>query len=176
MLLGLVSQAKRLAQSISSPHVDFYFFFLIQWGGLLLSKKKIDDALFRTSRIQLLVWLKKQGSWFFHPNNHFEPIFNLKHLRNILDIVLKPGPARWVDPGPGRPGLWPGLSKKQAGNWPGETRSTWRVGSGPGRLGQTRLRPSLIFIFSWPKRRCFGLLQLKGQNEKSRGTNAVQKT
>jgi hypothetical protein len=62
---------------------------------------------------------------FFHPNNHFEPIFNLKHLRNILGIVLKPGPAWWGDPG-----LWPGLSKKQARNWPGETRSTRRVGSG----------------------------------------------
>jgi len=39
-------------------------------------------------------------------------------------IVLKPGPARRVDPGPGRPGsrAGPGLSKKQPGNWPGETR------------------------------------------------------
>ena len=40
--------------------------------------------------------------------------------------VLKPGPARWVDPGPGRPGPGPGPGggKNPLGNWPGETRST----------------------------------------------------
>jgi hypothetical protein len=58
----------------------------------------------------------------------------------------RPGPAS-------RPGsvAGPGLSKKQAGNL-------------------------YICIYIWSKRRRFGLLQLKGQNEKSRGTNAVQKT
>jgi hypothetical protein len=37
---------------------------------------------------------------------------------------LKPGPARRVDPRPGRPGLGisPGLSKNLSGSWPGETR------------------------------------------------------
>jgi hypothetical protein len=83
----------------------------------LIVKKKIDDALFRTSRIQLLVWLKKQGSWFCHPNNHFEPIFNLKHLRNILGIVLKPGPV-------GRPGSVAGFKQKN------------RLGIGPVRPGR----------------------------------------
>ena len=59
----------------------------------------------------------------------------------ITIIVLKPDPAGR----PGRPG--PGLSKKQAGNWPGETRSTRRVDPGPGRPGQTRLRPGFIYIY-----------------------------
>ena len=54
----------------------------------------------------------------------------------------RPGPA-------GRPGsvAGPGLSKKQAGNWPGQTRSTRRVDPGPGRPGQTRLRPGFIFFY-----------------------------
>ena len=41
-----------------------------------------------------------------------------------LTSVLRPGLARRVNPGPGRPGpvAGPGLSKKQAGNWPGQTR------------------------------------------------------
>ena len=44
----------------------------------------------------------------------------------IVDIVLKPGPARQVDLGPSRPelGTGPGLSKNQLGIWLGETRST----------------------------------------------------
>jgi hypothetical protein len=44
-----------------------------------------------------------------------------------LIIVLKPGPARRVDPGPGRPGheTGPGLSNNPPGSWPGETRLTW---------------------------------------------------
>jgi len=44
----------------------------------------------------------------------------------VLSSVLKPGPARRVDPGPGRPGpgTGPGLSKNPRGSWPGETRST----------------------------------------------------
>jgi hypothetical protein len=52
-------------------------------------------------------------------------------------IVLKLGPARRVDPGPDRPKhvVGPGLSKKQAWNWPVR----------PGRPG-TRLRPDLIII------------------------------
>ena len=155
MLLGLVSQAKRLAQSISSPHVDFYFFFLNSMRRTLIVKKKIDDALFRTSRIQLLVWLKKQGSWFCHPNNHFEPIFNLKHLRNILGIVLKPDPAQWVDPG-----LWPGLSKKtgwELARWD-PVDPAGRLGTRPARANTAETRPYFLYIFSWPKRRRFGLL------------------
>ena len=40
--------------------------------------------------------------------------------------VLKPGPARRVDPGPGRPGpgTGPGGGKNPLRNWPRETRST----------------------------------------------------
>ena len=40
--------------------------------------------------------------------------------------VIKPGPARRVDPGPGRPGGWtgPGLTKDQQWQQPGQTRAT----------------------------------------------------
>jgi hypothetical protein len=81
----------------------------------------------------------------------------------------------------GRPGsvAGPGLSKKQAGNWLGQTRSTRRSTRDPvarANSAETRVYFFLyIYTHSWPKRRCFGLLQLKGQNEKSRGMNAVQK-
>ena len=56
-------------------------------------------------------------------------------------IVLKPGPARRVDPGPGRPGprTGPGLSKNPLGSWPGETRAT--------RVNPTETRP-LFFFFN----------------------------
>jgi hypothetical protein len=52
-------------------------------------------------------------------------------------IVLKPGLARRVNPGPGRPGpgTGPGLSKNPPRSWPGETRSTRRVDPEPGRPG-----------------------------------------
>jgi len=90
----------------------------------------------------------------------------IQKRKGLLTSVLRPGPAQRVNPGPGRPGpvAGPGLSKKQAGNWPGQTRSTRRVDPGPGRPGQTRLRPGFIFfIFLCPKRRRFSLLQLKSQ-------------
>jgi hypothetical protein len=60
-----------------------------------------------------------------------------------LTSVLRPGLARRVNPGPGRPGpvAGPGLSKKQVGNWPGQTRSTRRVDPGPG------WDPGLFFIY-----------------------------
>jgi hypothetical protein len=60
-----------------------------------------------------------------------------KNLSRHTSIVLKPGPARRVNPGPGRPGprAGPGLSKKQLGIWPGETRLTRRVDPEPGRPG-----------------------------------------
>jgi len=105
-------------------------------------------------------------------SQQIQKINNLrKKLLKTTHSVLRPGPARRVNPGPGRPGpvAGPGLSKKQAGNWPCQTRSTRRVDPGPGRPGQTRLRPGFIFfIFLCPKRRRFGLLQLKGQNNKSK--------
>jgi len=81
----------------------------------------------------------------------------------VLISVLRPGPARRVDPGSV---VGPGLSKKQARDWLGQTRSTRRADLGPGRPGQTRLRPEFIFfISSCPKRRRFGLLQLKEQRD-----------
>jgi hypothetical protein len=57
-------------------------------------------------------------------------------MLNLRTGVLRPGPARRVNPGPGRPGpmVGPGLSKKQAGNWPGQTRST-RDPAGPATPG-----------------------------------------
>jgi hypothetical protein len=62
----------------------------------------------------------------------------------IGSIVLKPGPARRVDSGPGqpRPGTGSGLSKNPPRSWPGETR---RVDPEPGRPRQTRPRPDLFF-------------------------------
>jgi hypothetical protein len=38
----------------------------------------------------------------------------------VFNIVLKPGPAWWVDPGPGRPGhgTGPGLRKNSSGTRP----------------------------------------------------------
>jgi len=46
----------------------------------------------------------------------------------VKNRVLKPGPARRVDPGPDRPGPGPGTDpgggKNPPGNWPDETRST----------------------------------------------------
>jgi len=64
----------------------------------------------------------------------------------VLLSVLKPGPARRVDPGPGRPGpgTGPGGGKNPLGSWPGETRSTRRVDPGPGPPGQTRARPGVL--------------------------------
>jgi hypothetical protein len=43
--------------------------------------------------------------------------------------VIKPGPARRVDPGPGQPGGWTGsgLLKDRPVQQPGKTRSTRRV-------------------------------------------------
>ena len=44
----------------------------------------------------------------------------------VLNTVIKPGPARRVDPGPGRPGGWtgPGLIKDRLWQQPGQTRAT----------------------------------------------------
>ena len=58
---------------------------------------------------------------------------NIVHLQRIPSTsVLRPGPTRRVDPGPGRPGsvAGPGLREKQVGNWPGQTWST-RDPAGP---------------------------------------------
>jgi hypothetical protein len=84
-----------------------------------------------------------------------------------MKAVLKPGPARRVDAGPGRPGhgTGPGGGKNPLGSWPGETRSTRLVNPGPMPPGQTRLRPGLFFfILLDVKRRRFGLC-FKGQND-----------
>jgi len=59
-------------------------------------------------------------------------------------IVIKPGPARRVDPGPGRPGGWTGsgLSKDRPVQRPGKTRSTRRVNpAGQPMTRVTRTRP-----------------------------------
>ena len=76
----------------------------------------------------------------------------------INSRVLKPGPARRVNPGLGR--LWsgtgPGGGKNPLGNWPGETRST----RDPGHPAETR---SLIYIDV--KGRRFGLLKSENDEE-----------
>jgi hypothetical protein len=65
-------------------------------------------------------------------------------MSKVFSSVLKSGPARQVDPGPGRPGpgIGPGGGKNPLGNWPGETRSTRTK---PGRPGQTWVRPGCLF-------------------------------
>jgi len=79
----------------------------------------------------------------------------------LSNIVLKPGMARWVDPGPGRLELRtsPGLSDNSSGSWPGETQSTRWVDLEPG-----------LFIYIYThiavKQRHFDLL--KGQNDEDK--------
>jgi len=55
----------------------------------------------------------------------------------VESSVLRPGPARRVDPGPGRPGsvAGPGLREKQAGNWPGRPGGSTRDPAGPATPG-----------------------------------------
>ena len=56
-----------------------------------------------------------------------------------MNNVLKPGPARWVDPGPGRPG-W-----RQKPAW--ELARENPVDPGPVPPGQTRVRPGQFFFY-----------------------------
>ena len=77
----------------------------------------------------------------------------------------RPGPA-------GQPGTRPtracgraGSKQKKAGNWLGKIRSTRRVDPGPGRPGQTRLRPGFIFFY---------ILMPKMTRAERRITNALQ--
>jgi len=73
------------------------------------------------------------------------PSLSRKDTAMVYIKVLKPGPARRVDPRPG-PGDRSGGGKNQLGSWPGETRSTRLVDPGPGPPGQTRVRPGLFFF------------------------------
>jgi hypothetical protein len=88
-------------------------------------------------RYQIIGWrnLFKIYEFFFS--------FNFSYKKKIIftvciekSIVLKPGLARRVDPGPGRPGhgTGPSLSKNPPGSWPSETRST-RDPAGSGKPG-----------------------------------------
>jgi hypothetical protein len=76
-----------------------------------------------------------------------------------LTIVLKPGPARRVDPGLGRPGpgTGPGLGKNPSGSWPGKPGRT------AGSTRTTRANPAetrhlFLYIYMDVKPRRFGLL------------------
>jgi len=68
----------------------------------------------------------------------FSSLLNTYSFKQSFKRVLKPGPARRVDPGPSRPGpgIGPGGGKNPFGNWPGKTRSTRQVDPGPGPPGQ----------------------------------------
>ena len=68
----------------------------------------------------------------------------------VQTTVIKPGPARRVDPGPGRPGGWtgPGLTKDRLWQQPGQTRVTRWVDPGPGRPGEPGRDPVFFFFFS----------------------------
>jgi hypothetical protein len=77
--------------------------------------------------IKVKLLREQQGYWTranFYLEGHFARA--LCPLALHAGSVLKPGLARRVDPGPGRP--WPetgpGGGKNPLGNWPGETRST----------------------------------------------------
>ena len=53
-------------------------------------------------------------------------LYHWKRFLTLFLIVIKPGPARRVNPGPGRPGGWagPGLIKDWLWQQPGQTRAT----------------------------------------------------
>jgi len=61
-------------------------------------------------------------------------LYHWKRFLTLFVIVIKPGPARRVNPGPGRPGGWvgPGLIKDRLWQQPGKTRAT-------------RMRPDFFF-------------------------------
>ena len=65
----------------------------------------------------------------------------------LADIVIKPGPARRVDPGPGRPGGWtgPGFIKDRLWQQPG--RPGWSTRN-PGDPGEPGRDPVFFFFFS----------------------------
>jgi hypothetical protein len=78
---------------------------------------------------------------------------------SVVNMVLKPGPTRRVDPGPGRPGhgTGPGLSKNSPGNWPGETRGpAGQPGTRPTRVNPAETRPLFFLICIKVTRRRFG--------------------
>jgi hypothetical protein len=85
-------------------------------------------------------------------NNTIQMEWNMYFKRYILNndivmcIVLKPGPAWRVDPGPSQPepGTGPGLSKNPLESWPGETRLT-QVNP-----AETRL-PSFFFLYRFKR-------------------------
>ena len=102
--------------------------------------------------------------WFLYPRlvfvasrSTYQSII-LVYPPSHLPSVLRPGPARRVGPGPGRPGsvAGPGPSKKQAGNWPGQTRSTRRVDP-EGRPRNRPARPNpaetRVYFFLYPHAR-----------------------
>ena len=69
--------------------------------------------------------LKKKVSTFFYPRKKSAASMNYTVSKSFK---TRPGLA-------GRPRsvVGPSLGKKQAGNWPGQTRSTRRVNPGPGQ-------------------------------------------
>jgi hypothetical protein len=72
--------------------------------------------------------------------------------------VLKPGPARQVDPA--EPGLGPVRVEVKTCLGVGPVK--WRVDPGPRPPDQTRLRPD---IYIDVKRCCFGLLKVQNNEE-----------
>jgi hypothetical protein len=77
---------------------------------------------------------------FIYKRKQIMPDFPVKS--EVETIVIKPGPARRVDPGPGRPGGWtgPGLIKDRVLQQPGQTRVT--------RANPDETRFSFLFFFS----------------------------
>jgi len=90
----------------------------LQGCGSLFWKFPSSTRIFNELQYNLQVW---QG--FINVSESFS---YKDSLLILATSVLKPGPARRVDPGPGRPGpgTGPGGGKNPLGNWPGETRST----------------------------------------------------
>jgi len=143
----------RLLINLLSKHVRFCqnHKFLLWNQGILISKSKnlmVNMGNLRKFKLNMKLFNLKKLHWKITPwfcasflNKSSNTIFKLSYLcvvyrfsyfnitnsrSRLLSSVLKPGPARRVDPGPGRPGpgTGPGGGKNPLGNWLGETRST----------------------------------------------------
>jgi hypothetical protein len=73
---------------------------------------------------------------------------------SYVSIFLKPGPARRVDPGPGRPGAGtgPGLRKNSQGFGPAKPGRPGGLTRDPADPGKPRQDPADFFIYIEIKR------------------------
>jgi len=102
-------------------------------------KKHFSIFLFFKKNRRLLAWPSQNPNFSY--NFSTEP-----HSPSL--IVIKPGPARRVDPGPGRPGAWtgPGNTKDRCKEKTGQTRPDPGDPARPGWPGLTRVRPGIYIL------------------------------